>query len=521
MRADPLPEALGVRAERGVEQPDLDRARGAQRSEGRSRQLPGEPCADPPGQQVRPVLGPVQAAHVAVVGVEDDVLTRVYAVRRKRKRDAARRGVAGQGRDHQMGVGLDDLANDIVDGVQVAPRLHGRVLGRLDDVQVDAVREEVGASHQHDDLRLPARARIPVGVAQTPALPGAHGAVVEVEVQVADPRLLLVGDVAPGALARRPAVERHGDLGRVQLASRQVERERRRELEVPVPGAGPPEVGDPYGAVGRGPADRSVPLCDELARRARQLLLAVDAEQVKLGAGHLVENPGVALGGADLADHGLGGVRPPVDRAHVLLHQRPRTADHPRGARVRGRPHSAVEGPVDRLDQRVDRRAADLVPVDAALVRPAHRERPRGPHVTGVVVAVGLEHRRSPLACAQLDRPVERGGAPVAHRSRVHDEAAVLRPDRLRDHLLEHRADDQVRQVPGHGGLHRLLAIHHVHLHSVAAFCQGDVRTLAETVVRRDEEQDATCRASGGHVRDDPGHELSIPVRSNTERRVF
>ena len=192
---------------------------------------------------------------------------------------------------------------------------------------------------------------------QPPALPGAHGAVVEVEVQIADSRFLLIGDVAVAALK----------LGDVEPLAGARKRKRRGELDVSLLRARLPKVGQPDGAIDRGPADRAMALRDDLARRAAKPLLGVDAEEVEVGTGDLIEDTGVALGCPDLADHGVRRVRPPVDRANVLLHERPSLADHLRATRVERARLLAVEGPLDRLDERIDRRAAHLVPVDAAL----------------------------------------------------------------------------------------------------------------------------------------------------------
>jgi hypothetical protein len=62
---------------------------------------------------------------------------------------------------------------------------------------------------------------------------------------------------------------------------------------------------------------------------------------------------------------------------------------------------------VDRLDERLDRDAAGLVAVEAALAHVARRKAAAGPDVAGVGFAVGLEHGHPPLLLAQLDRPVE------------------------------------------------------------------------------------------------------------------
>ncbi len=131
----------------------------------------GELVADAARHQVGPVLGPVEAAHVLVVRVEDDVLAGHDVVGGHRERHAAGRRVALEGGDDEVRVGLDDLAHDVVDRVQVVPGLLARVLGRLDDVEVDAVGEEVGCRRSSTiTLVLAAAARVAVGLEQPPAL---------------------------------------------------------------------------------------------------------------------------------------------------------------------------------------------------------------------------------------------------------------------------------------------------------------------------------------------------------------
>jgi hypothetical protein len=55
----------------------------------------------------------------------------------------------------------------------------------------------------------------------------------------------------------------------------------------------------------------------------------VDPEEVELRALDHVEHPGMALRGADLADHAVGAIRVPVDRADVLCHQHASAAGDP------------------------------------------------------------------------------------------------------------------------------------------------------------------------------------------------
>ena len=66
--------------------------------------------------------------------------------------------------DRQLPVGDEDLADQVVHRVDVPPRFLGRMLGVLDQIQVDPVRPVVGAAREHDDAGRP-RARAAVGLA--------------------------------------------------------------------------------------------------------------------------------------------------------------------------------------------------------------------------------------------------------------------------------------------------------------------------------------------------------------------
>ena len=326
---------------------------------------------------------------------------------------------------------------------------------------------------------------------QAPALPGAHRAVVEVEVQVPDVALLLIGDLAEGLPRRQRRVDGDRDLGRVEPRAGERERARGRELEAVLRRrVAALEVRDPHRAVDGRPADGAGALGDDLPRAPAQRPLRVRAEEMELGALDRVQDPRVAFGRADLAQDGLRGVGIPVDGPHVLGHQRAGLAGRRPGAELgRRRRAGAVGDPAHRLDERLDRGPPHLVSVQAALAHLAGAEGTRRPHRAGVGLAVGLEDRDAPCRRAELDRPVQRRRPAVAPRAWVHDQAAMLRPDRLRDHRLEHRADDQLRAVLVHGRLHGGGRVDDGDRHLVAQLGQRDPRALAEAVVSRYEEE--------------------------------
>ena len=265
------------------------------------------------------------------------------------------------------------------------------------------------ASGEHDHLGRAAAARVQIRLAQAAALLGAHRAVVEVEVQVADARLLLVGDLAVGVVRRDRGVERHRDLRRVRGVTGELERARRGQLEEDAAiVVALLEMGDPHGAVYGGAADRAVAGGDDVARTAAEPALGIDVEQVELGPRDRVEHARMSLCGAYLAHHGGGGVAAPVDRAIGLLDQRTQPAGHLRVVVVeRRRLEVTAREVVYREHQHLDGGAAHLVAVDTALADRPHAELAGLPDVAGVGLLDGLEHGHAPLVHAELDRPVE------------------------------------------------------------------------------------------------------------------
>jgi hypothetical protein len=116
-------------------------------------------------------------------------------------------------------------------------------------------------------------------------------------VQVAHAGVLLVGDLAVRLLAGS-RVEGSPDLRDLERDAGELEGARGRQLEGAR--AGGLEVRDPDGAVDGRAADGAGALRDDVARAPAQRGLAVDAEEVELGAGDRVEDPGMALTGPDL-----------------------------------------------------------------------------------------------------------------------------------------------------------------------------------------------------------------------------
>jgi hypothetical protein len=142
-------------------------------------------------------------AHQPVVRIEDRAGAAPDLVGGQREHQAPGGGVAGERGDGELAGRGQDRLDQVIDGVDVAPRLCRRVVGGLDHVQVNPIGEEVPVAAKHDH---PHRAGLGVAVGgeQAAALAGAHGAAGEGEFQVADAAILAVADLLVGARAKRP-----------------------------------------------------------------------------------------------------------------------------------------------------------------------------------------------------------------------------------------------------------------------------------------------------------------------------
>ena len=93
--------------------------------------------------------------------IEHDPLASPDLVSREREEYAAGPGASSQHGDDESISRGDDVAGKIVHGVDVAPQLIGRAVGRLDQPEMDAVRPVVGAAHeQQHPRRAPEHLRI-------------------------------------------------------------------------------------------------------------------------------------------------------------------------------------------------------------------------------------------------------------------------------------------------------------------------------------------------------------------------
>jgi hypothetical protein len=210
-----------------------------------------------------------------------------------------------------------------------------------------------------------------------------------------------------------------------------------------------------------------------------------------------VEDAGSAIRRADLPhDHGRF-VPHPVDGAVTLPHRRAQTAvqrGRPLGRHI-GQllwlPRAGLElprfDPGDRLEDTSQGGLGDLPTIEAALRGRIgrHGKLMRGPNRAPIEFGCRLQDRYAPALLVVGDGPVERGGAPIALDTGMHDQADVARPDLQRNGDLQHRRNDQLRRLAGDSGDHCLARRCDADTDSVATFAELDPQPLAEAVVSR------------------------------------
>ena len=110
---------------------------------------------------------------------------------------------------------MNDLTDQIIDRIDVAPGFQRRIGGRLDRVEMNAVRPEIPAAKQGDDLRRPA-AGIKESVAQAIALFGVHRAIIEIESDITGAALFHIGYFAERSIAGRGFDGKRPDTDRLR-----------------------------------------------------------------------------------------------------------------------------------------------------------------------------------------------------------------------------------------------------------------------------------------------------------------
>ena len=123
--------------------------------------------------------------------------------------------------------GVENLEDQIVNRIDVPPGFRGRIGARLDRIEINAVRPEIGATQQNDD---PCRARAGVEerVAEPGALGGAHRSIVEVEREITNLVVLCIDDLAESAMIGR-CIDRQRRLG--HAAKQRSQDPRRRQFD--------------------------------------------------------------------------------------------------------------------------------------------------------------------------------------------------------------------------------------------------------------------------------------------------
>ncbi len=219
-----------------------------------------------------------------------------------------------------------------------------------------------------------------------------------------------------------------------------------------------------------------------------------------------VQDTGLGVGGAQLAQHGPGRVVGPRDAPGRLSHRRAGAgARHGRQGALTGGGVAAGGEPFDGGQNGVHGGVGHLAPVQVALAGPGHAERRSGPHRPRVHLLLGLEHGDAPRGGVLVDRPVEGGRTPVADGAGVHDQTRPGRPHLPGDDRPQHRRHDQRGIVPVHGADHVTAGGGHLDGHRVPAGPQLRVDPLGEAVVGTGDEQDTHGDSLSGVLRPSAG----------------
>ena len=341
-------ESPGIFAEDVVKKSHLPRYPRTDRLAGHGHRQ-RSPLPHPPRQRIGPIFRSVETAHAPVVGVEDNPGPRIDVVRRQRQHSAAGSGIAAHSGDDEMGHGIEDLEDDIVDRIDVPPGFCGRIGARLDHIEMDAVRPEIMATQQHDD---PGRASTGMEerVAQTPALGRAHRPIVEIEGEIANLVLLGIDDLAECAMIGR-RIDRHWRFGHASeerpqdLRRGQFDPSDRAQVRIAkftadarqCEAAGyllslglilDLQMRDPDSANTCADANRAVAPGQNLAGCTFEAILLMRSLEEATFAEQRAEDAGKAVGRAYLPqDHGRLVPRP-VDSPLGLPHRRPQTSSH-------------------------------------------------------------------------------------------------------------------------------------------------------------------------------------------------
>ena len=178
---------------------------------------------------------------------------------------------------------------------------------------------------------------------------------------------------------------------------------------------------------------------------ANQATLGMGAIEVDRLPADLIQDPGRAVGGADLADDGRHRVRRPVDHSLLGFQERPIPAAHV-GSRIvqrRGNEGAVLET-LHRDHHGFHRRSGDFVSIQAALAGLSQLAVTGRPDRPRVHMLGRLHHGHAPLRFLVQNGPVQRIAAAVAYNARVKNQERIGLPKILWDHLGEHGAEDEI-----------------------------------------------------------------------------
>ncbi len=207
------------------------------------------------------------------------------------------------------------------------------------------------------------------------------------------------------------------------------------------------------------------------------------------------EDAGSAVRRADFSHDRGRAVSHPVDGTVGLPHRRAQTAaqsGRPLGRHIGqllGLPGAGSElarfDSGDRLENSAHGGLDDLTAIEAALRGRIGLQGKlmRGPDRARIELVRRLQDRYAPDLLMVGDRPVERGGAPIALDAGMHDQAEMARPHLLRNGDFQHRRNDQIRRLAGDSGDHCLVRRRATDADFVATFAELDPQPLAEAVV--------------------------------------
>ena len=412
---------------------------------------------------------------------EDDSGAQPDLIGGPRQKDPAGAGIALKRRYGDVALGADDGLGQVVDGIDIAPRLVGRAVRRLDQIEMDAVRPVFIAAGQHDDLGV-AFARLVIGGQQPFALRRAHGAVIEVETEIADAVLLFVGDLVVAALAVHRDVQHAVQVVRQQIRGRQLERVGMLFVA---------QIADPHRPIGGGATDRGPAPGDDRSRLAGQPRRRARVVQEDRAVAQYVLDARGAVRAQHLAQDRFAIVLTPIDLAVDLLAGRALGATGLGPYLLRRRRTFALFDPLQGLKHRLDGRIGHLVAIKAGFARLAHRKSGRRPDRAGIHLGLGLQHGDAPTRLLVQDRPVKRRRTAIPGNAGMHDKAKMLAEDALRDRALQERRQDQVGSKQVDGFLGRRVIDVQLDADLVAELGELDEQALAQAVEAAGDKENA------------------------------